>query len=67
VQFGLEILEFFCRGTLYMYLEGKVFFTKILILVQELCPKNKILVKLGQLGQPKSFFLKKDLELDFFS
>jgi hypothetical protein len=29
-------LKFFCRGTLYMYLERKVFFTKILLLVQEL-------------------------------
>jgi hypothetical protein len=40
-----------------MYLEGKLFFTKIIFLVQELCPKNKILVNLGQLGQPKNFFV----------
>jgi hypothetical protein len=50
-----------------VYLEGKVFFIKILFLVQELCPKNKILVNLGQLGQPKSFLKKKDFELDFIS
>jgi hypothetical protein len=50
VQFVLEIFEFFCREILYMYLEGKLFCTKILFLVQVLCPKNKILVNLGQLG-----------------
>jgi hypothetical protein len=55
VQFVLEIFEIFSRDTLYMYLEGKLFFTQILFLVQELCPKNKILVNLGQLGQPKNF------------
>jgi hypothetical protein len=53
VQFVLEFFEIFCRDILYMYLEGKLFFTQILFLVQELCPKNKILVNLGQLGQPK--------------
>jgi hypothetical protein len=50
MQFVLEIFEIFCRDILYMYLEGKLFFTQILFLVQELCPKNKILVNLGQLG-----------------
>jgi hypothetical protein len=33
VQFVLEIFLIFCRDTLYMYLEGKLFFTKILFLV----------------------------------
>jgi hypothetical protein len=33
----------FCRDTLYIYLEGKLFFTKILFLVQELCPQKKSL------------------------
>jgi hypothetical protein len=50
-----------------MYLEGKLSFTKILFLVQELCPKNKILVNLGQLRQPKNFLFFNILELDFFS
>jgi hypothetical protein len=50
MQFVLEIFEIFCRDTLYMYLEGELFFTQILFLVQELCPKNKILVNFGQLG-----------------
>jgi hypothetical protein len=27
VQFVLEVFEIFCRDTLYMYLEGKLFFT----------------------------------------
>jgi hypothetical protein len=67
VQFVLEIFEFFCRETLYMYLEGKLFFTKILFLVQELCPKNKILVNLRQFGQPKNFLFFNFFELDFFS
>jgi hypothetical protein len=47
VQFVLEIFEFFCKDTLYMYLEEKLGFTKTIVLVQELCPKNKILVNLG--------------------
>jgi hypothetical protein len=64
VEFVLEIFEFVCRYTLYMYLEGKLFFIKIIFLVQELCPKNKIRV---QLGQPKNFFFKNFFELDFFS
>jgi hypothetical protein len=67
MQFVLEIFEFFCRDTLYMYLEGKLFFTKILFLIQELCSKNKILVNLGQLGQPKNFLFFNFFELDFFS
>jgi hypothetical protein len=50
-----------------MYLEGKLLFTKILFLVQELCPQNKIFVNLGQLGQPIFFLLYKFFELDFFS
>jgi hypothetical protein len=66
VQFVLEIFEFFCRDILYMYLEGKLLFTKILFLVQELCPKNKILVNLGQLEQPILFYFKNFFELDFF-
>jgi hypothetical protein len=66
VQFVLEIFEIFCRNTLYMYLEGKMFFTQMLFLVQELCPKNKILVNLGQLGQPKNYFKKKNLSCNFF-
>jgi hypothetical protein len=53
VQFVLDILFYFCRDILYMYLEDKLFFIKILFKVQEFCPKNKILVNLGQLGQPK--------------
>jgi hypothetical protein len=40
VQFVLEIFEFFCRDILYMYLEEKIFSTKILFLVQELCQKQ---------------------------
>jgi hypothetical protein len=67
VQFVLENFEFFCRDTLYMYQEGKLLFTKILILVQELCPKNKIFVNLGWLGQPKNFLFFDFFELDFFS
>jgi hypothetical protein len=59
VQFVLEIFEIFCRDTLYMYLEGKPFFTQIIFLVQELCPQKKILVNLGQLGQPKKKFVFK--------
>jgi hypothetical protein len=66
VQFILEIFEFFWRDTLYMYLDGKPFFTKILFLVQELYPKNKILVNLGQLGQLKDFLFFNHFELDFF-
>jgi hypothetical protein len=50
MQFVLEIFEIFCSDILYMYLEGKLFFTQMPFLVQELCPKNKILVNLGQLG-----------------
>ena len=50
-----------------MYLEEKIFFIRILILVQELCPKKKILVNLGQLGQPKNFLFFDFFELDFFS
>jgi hypothetical protein len=49
-----------------MYLEGKLFFIKIIFLVQELCPKNKILVNLGQLGQLKNFLYFNFFELDFF-
>jgi hypothetical protein len=56
VQFVLEIFEIFCKDTLYMYLEGKLFFTQMLFLVQELCPKSKVLVNLLQLAQP-IFFL----------
>jgi hypothetical protein len=67
VQFVLEIFEFFCRDTLYMYLEGKLVFTKIPLPVQELCQKNKILVNLGQLGQPIFFLFFNFFELDFFS
>jgi hypothetical protein len=63
MQFVLEIFEIFCRGTLYMYLEEKLFFTQILFLVQELCPKNKILVNLGQLGQPENFLFLNFFEL----
>jgi hypothetical protein len=33
VQFVLEIFEFFCEDTLYVYLKGKLFFIKILFLV----------------------------------
>jgi hypothetical protein len=67
VQFVLKFFEFFCRDTLYMYLEEKLFFTKILFLVQELCPKNKIRVNLGQLGQPIFIFIFNFFELDLFS
>jgi hypothetical protein len=66
VQFVLEVFEIFCRDTLYMYLEEKLFFTKMLFLVQELCPKNKILVNLGQLGQPKNFLFFNFFELEIF-
>jgi hypothetical protein len=61
VQFVLEIFEIFFSDTLYMYLKGKLF------LVQELCPKNKILMNLGQLEQPKSFLFSNFFDLDFFS
>jgi hypothetical protein len=63
VQFVLEISEIFCRDTLYMYLEGKLFFIQMLFLVQELCPKNQILVNLEQLGQPKNFLFSNFFEL----
>jgi hypothetical protein len=63
VQFVLEIFEIFCRDILYMYLEGKLFFTQMPFLVQELCPKNKILVNLGQFGQPKNFLFLNFFEL----
>jgi hypothetical protein len=67
VNLILEIFEFFCKDTSYIHLEGKLFFTKILFLVQELCPKNKVLVNLGQLRQPKNFLFFYFFELDFFS
>jgi hypothetical protein len=67
VHFALEIFEFFCENTLYVYLEGSYFYIKILFLVQELCPKNKILVNLRQLGQPKNFLFFNFFELEFFS
>jgi hypothetical protein len=67
MQFVLEIFEIFCRDTLYMYLEWKLFFTKIMFLVQDLCPKNRILMNFGQLGQPKNFLFLNFFELDFFS
>jgi hypothetical protein len=66
VQFVLEIFDFFCKDTLYMYLERKLFFTKLIFLVQELCPKNKILVNLRQLKQPKNILFFNFFELDFF-
>jgi hypothetical protein len=66
VQFVLEIFEIFCRDTLYMYLEEKLFFTKIILLVQELYPQKKILVNLGRLGQPNNFFFKTFLNWIFF-
>jgi hypothetical protein len=67
MQFVLEIFEIFCRDTLYMYLEGKLFFTQMLFLVQELYPQNKILVNLRQLGQPKNFLFFNFFELELFS
>jgi hypothetical protein len=63
VQFVLKKFEIFCRNTLYIYLEGKLFFSQMLFLVHELCPKNKILVNLGQLGQPKNFLFFNFFEL----
>jgi hypothetical protein len=63
MQFVLEVFEIFCRDILYMYLEEKQFFIQMLFLVQELCPKNKILVNLGQLGQPKNFLFLNFFEL----
>jgi hypothetical protein len=63
VQFVLEIFEIFCRDTLYIYLEGKPFFTQMLFLVHELCPTNQILVNLGQLRQPKNFLVLNFFEL----
>jgi hypothetical protein len=67
MQFVLEMFEFFCKDTLYIFLEGKLFFTKILFLVQQLCPKNKILLNLGQLKQPKNYLFFNFFESNFFS
>jgi hypothetical protein len=66
MQFVLEIFENFCRDTLYMYLEGNLFFTKILFLVQELCPQNKILVNLGSSENQFFFCFLTFLSCNFF-
>jgi hypothetical protein len=66
VQFVLEIFQIFCRDTLYMYLEGKLFFIQILFLVQELRPKNKILANLGSSGSQKTFCSLTFLRCNFF-